>query len=144
MILQLVYISTMRGPVGVEDCEDILAASRRNNARDGITGLLVVGTNRFLQLLEGPPSAVRAAYNRIKADPRHYAAVVISECTTEERACPGWAMGYVPGSADKRESLQRLVDRLAEPIRDRNVRAQFTGFAEVQSAALRPLHASAL
>jgi hypothetical protein len=125
----------MRSPVSTQECEAILAASRRNNGRDGVTGLLVVGTNRFLQLLEGPPCAVRAAYARIKADPRHYAPVVLSERTTEERDCPEWHMGYVPGAADKRATLQKLVERLAEPIRDRNVRAQFTGFAEVQASA---------
>ena len=60
MLLQLVYISTMRAPVSTAECEEILAVSRRNNARDNISGLLVVGTTRFLQLLEGPPAAVRA------------------------------------------------------------------------------------
>ncbi|WP_246167110.1 BLUF domain-containing protein [Sphingomonas piscis] len=132
--LQLCYISTMRAPVGPAECEDILAVSRRNNGRDGITGLLVVGTTRFLQLLEGPPSAVRAAYARIKADPRHYAAVVVSERQVEERDCPDWAMGYVPGGADKRAELQALVERLAAPIANKNVRAQFTGFAALQAA----------
>ena len=135
MILQLVYISTMRVPAGAEACEAILAASRRNNARDKVTGLLVVGTNRFLQLLEGPPAAVRAAYARITADDRHYAPVILSERTAETRDCPDWHMGYVPGAADKRDTLQSLVERLAAPITDRNVRAQFTGFAEVQSRA---------
>jgi hypothetical protein len=135
MILQLVYISTMRGSADVAACEQILAVSRSNNSRDGITGLLVVGTNRFLQLLEGPPKAVRAAYARIKADQRHYAPVILTERTAEQRACPGWAMGYVPGTADKRTELRQLVERLAEPIRDKNVRAQFTGFAEVQASA---------
>jgi hypothetical protein len=135
MILQLVYISTMRAPVGTQECEEILAASRRNNGRDGITGLLVVGTNRFLQLLEGPPSAVRAAYARIKSDPRHYAPVVLSERMAEERDCPEWHMGYVPGAADKRATLQKLVERLAEPIGNKDVKAQFVGFAEVQANA---------
>ena len=126
--------ATIRGPAGVEAFEAILAASRRNNARDDITGLLVAGTNRFLQLLEGPPEKVRAAYARIKADPRHYAAVVLSETMTETRECPDWAMGYVPGGADKRAELQALVERLAAPIANKNVRAQFTGFAALQAA----------
>jgi hypothetical protein len=134
MILQLVYISTMRVPISPPQCEAILAASRRNNARDNISGLLVVGTNRFLQLLEGPPAAVRAAYERIKTDPRHYAAVVLSERMVEQRDCPGWSMGYVPGGADKRVELQRLVERLAAPIANKNVQAQFTGFAALQAA----------
>jgi hypothetical protein len=136
MILQLVYISTMRVPLGAEACEDILAASRRNNRRAGISGVLIAGSNRFLQLLEGPPAAVRATYDRIKSDPRHYATVVLSERTAEHRDCPRWDMGFLPGGgAYPGETLQALVERLAEPITDKNVRAEFTGFAAVQTRA---------
>lgn len=134
MIQQLVYISTARGVIADADCRAILAASRENNARDGITGLLVAGTTRFLQLLEGPPAAVRAAFARITADPRHFASVVLTERMVEARDCPEWAMGYVPGVGGSPMGLQLLVERLAEPIADENVKAQFVGFAEVQGA----------
>ncbi len=137
MIQQLVYISTARGVIADADCREILAASRENNARDGITGLLVAGTTRFLQLLEGPPAAVRAAYARITADPRHFASVVLTERTVEARDCPEWAMGYVPCVSGQREGLQSLVERLADPIADENVKAQFVGFGELQGAQAR-------
>ena len=53
---QLVYISTSRSPSHVPQSEidAILAVSRRNNGRDGLTGLLAIGGRRFLQVLEGP------------------------------------------------------------------------------------------
>lgn len=133
MIQQLVYISSPRGPVTEEECEAILAISRRNNARAGISGVLVMGKSRFLQLLEGPPHAVAAAFARIKADPRHYAAVVISDRMADQRQCPNWAMGIVrPGA--RSEAVAALVEQLLEPIEDANLRAQFVGFAELQAA----------
>lgn len=132
MIQQLVYISTMRGAPSLALFERILAASRRNNARDGITGLLVAGGNRFLQLLEGPTEPVRATYARIRADDRHFAAVVLSARIVDLRQCPDWAMGYVVGGAIRSHApLGEIVSALVAPIEDKSLRAQFTGFAEL-------------
>jgi hypothetical protein len=36
--------------------------------------------------------------------------------------------------ADKRAELQALVERLAAPIKNKNVRARFTGIAALQAA----------
>ena len=103
MIQQLVYISSPRSPVTEEECDTILAQSRRNNARAGIGGVLVVGHSRFLQMIEGPPEAVAAAFARIKADPRHYAVVVISDGADQAAAgsrgtTPGAPAGQVEGA----------------------------------------------
>ncbi|HEY8591843.1 MAG TPA: BLUF domain-containing protein [Sphingomicrobium sp.] len=136
MIQQLVYISTMRSPMIDAQCDEILRVSRRNNARDGITGLLVVGRTRFLQLLEGPPVLVTAAYSRIRRDPRHFAAVVIDGREAEQRACADWTMGCLRGGdAPEHGSLADIVAKLAAPIEDANLRAQFVGFADIQSGA---------
>ncbi|MEA1072212.1 BLUF domain-containing protein [Sphingomonas sp. LY160] len=135
-MIQLVYISTMRRPMTATDLSDILAASRANNRRDGITGLLVAGSNRFLQLLEGPAVDVRAAFDRIRRDDRHFATVVLSDRAVGERQCPHWAMGHLPaGSASADGDLRTVVESLVAPIADRDLRAQFTGFAEVQTTA---------
>ena len=40
---RIIYISTARSDPDREIVEDILRVSRRNNRRDGLTGLLVVG-----------------------------------------------------------------------------------------------------
>lgn len=135
MILRLVYISTVRQPFGDADCEQILAASRRNNARDGITGLLVVGGNRFLQLLEGPADAVDRCFTRIGADPRHFAVVTLDRREVATRQCPQWAMGYQAGGVSTSASLGEQIEALVAPIDDASLRAQFTGFAQIQSVA---------
>jgi len=84
-MLQLLYISTARAPIDAAMCDDILAASRRNNLASNITGLLVAGQRRFLQALEGPAAMVRATYDRIAADPRHYGCVILSKRIVEQR-----------------------------------------------------------
>lgn len=136
-MLQLLYISTAREPITTAMCDDILAASRRNNRAAGITGLLIAGQRRFLQALEGPEDQVRATYDRIAADPRHYACVTLSRRQVEQRSFGTWAMGY-SGGGDERlfgDDLRATVAALVAPIDDANLRAQFMGFADVQSAA---------
>ncbi|WP_118857837.1 BLUF domain-containing protein [Sphingomonas mesophila] len=135
-MLQIVYISTMRGPISRTECDLILAASRRNNPGAGITGLLVVGGNRFLQLLEGPEDAVEACLARIRSDPRHFALVVLDKRQVAERACPDWAMGYrTGGGAGGEGSLEQIVEALVAPIEEPYLKAQFTSFAKLQDRA---------
>ena len=130
---QLVYISTSRSPSHVPQSEidDILAVSRRNNGRDGLTGLLAIGGRRFLQVLEGPGAALTAAYDRIQADPRHFALVQLSRRTVAERSFPDWQMGFDSNG----ESLAGQMDRLLETVSDPVLRAEFRGFAERHASA---------
>lgn len=135
-MLQLVYISTAREAVASATLDAILDASRRNNARDGITGLLVAGGRRFLQALEGPDRAVLDAYARIVSDSRHHALVLLGTQVTEERAFGAWSMacergGAAPAGGD----LRAAVAALTGAISDRNLRAQFTGFVAVHARA---------
>ncbi|MBB3692252.1 BLUF domain-containing protein [Sphingomonas sp. BK580] len=129
-MLQLVYISTAVGQVATAP---ILAASRTNNTRDRITGLLFSDGRRFLQALEGEPAMVERAFVRIGADPRHRALVVLSRREVAQREFGDWAMAErVPGSDG--EAFTRRVAALvanASPA----VRATFDSFARLQRAA---------
>ena len=116
--------------------EAILATSRRNNGRDGVTGLLLAGGRRFLQALEGPSDAVLATYGRICADPRHGALVQLGCRTIEARQFGDWSMAFQHGGAagigtDLRSAVLRLTASLDDP----NLCAQFQGFAELHARA---------
>ena len=133
---RLLYISTARAPITAEMLETILRASRRNNAAAGITGLLVAGGTRFLQVLEGDRAAVQATYARICADPRHFATVVLEEAPITARTFPQWAMGSVAaGAAQADMPTGEAIAQLVEPITDPAVRGYFAGFVEVKRAA---------
>ena len=134
-MLQLAYISTSRQPVDQALLDDILAASRRNNVRCGVTGLLVSGGKRFLQVLEGPDQAVLATYARIQNDPRHFAFVALSTKPVEARAFGDWSMAYHQGGAAADGDLVEVVEALAADISDPNLRAQFSGFARLHDRA---------
>lgn len=135
-MLQLTYISTASQTMTDRGVDEILAASRRNNAAAGITGLLLYDGRRFLQALEGEMEQVQQAYQRIKADPRHRAVVMLSSKDVEQRAFGQWAMaaGRVAPAASG-QSIPEQVQALTEAVADPAMRALFRGFAEIRAAA---------
>lgn len=135
-MIRMLYISTAREPITPETLADILRKSRRNNALVGVTGLLIVGGRRFLQALEGPEAAVRATYERIARDPRHFAVVQLANESIAARQFAQWAMGAQAGKALWAEaSVSDSVAQLIAPIADPSLHGYFTGFAQRQAAA---------
>lgn len=133
---QLVYISTAVPGLTPADVDAILAASRRNNRRDGISGLLVHDGKRFLQVLEGTAPLVNAAFIRIKADSRHRAAVMLSARDVDGRQFGEWDMAcQIVAPARDGGSLGETVDALVAGVADRNLQAQFSSFARVRQRA---------
>ena len=130
---RLCCISTSREPVTEALCNEVLAVSRRNNERDGITGLLLAGKRRFLQALEGEEQVVKRAFDRIRADARHFACVIIEQGHAEERQFCGWAMGFERSDEGTGTmSDPQLAAAMIGQIADRNLRAQFEGFLTLQ------------
>jgi hypothetical protein len=134
-MIRLLYISTTRVPHSRAQLDAILAPSRRNNAAAGITGLLIAGGNRFLQVLEGPEAQVQEIYDRIRVDPRHFAPVILKRGAVEKRLFGRWAMGFQPGGAPNRvSSISDEVCGLVAPIDDPLLKAYFEGFSRRHAA----------
>jgi hypothetical protein len=74
---------------------DILARSRVNNARDGITGALLFNANCFAQVLEGTLPKIEAAFERIQQDERHGDVSLLVMEPIVARTFPDWSMGFV-------------------------------------------------
>ncbi len=101
---RLVYYSRNR-VTGTEDelaaaITSILAASRANNERDGVTGALMFNSGCFAQVLEGPREAVEAVFERIQQDERHGDVSLLAFVSTPARAFGTWSMGFVGASVD--------------------------------------------
>lgn len=118
-IFQLIYISSARRDIRTEDCTAILSAARTNNAREGVTGMLLFNSRRFLQVLEGDEHRVRALYERIRRDPRHAAIVLLSEKAVPDREFGEWAMAFDDGStgADLKERTLALMEKAGPSTR---------------------------
>ena len=72
--------------------DNILITSRSNNLEAGVTGNLICHSDLFLQMLEGPSSAVERLYERILADDRHADIVKLRDEKSELKLFPSWAM----------------------------------------------------
>lgn len=134
-MLQLTYISTAAPGLPATVVSDILKASRNNNAAAGVTGLLLHDGRRFLQALEGETAMVNRTYERIKADPRHRAIVLLSSREVHARAFGDWAMAAQAVAGSRDGDVASLVDRLTAQVADATMRELFRGFARVRAAA---------
>lgn len=95
-LFRLVYcsrntISARPGDPAVEVAA-ILAASRANNARDGVTGALLYSDGCFAQVLEGGIQAVEQTFERIQCDPRHGDVVMLQAVRADGRLFGVWDM----------------------------------------------------
>ncbi|MDM7888117.1 BLUF domain-containing protein [Curtobacterium sp. RHCJP20] len=99
-MLSLIYSSVATRPLDDADLSALLAQSRRANAENDITGVLLFRNGYFLQLLEGPDQAVRTKMATIKHDDRHTKVTVLMEELIEERQFPEWTMGYPAEDTD--------------------------------------------
>lgn len=135
-MLQLTYISTGTSAFGDSDVNAILTASRRNNAAAGVTGLLLYDGRRFLQALEGETAMVHRTYERIKADRRHRAVVLLSSRDVEARSFGEWSMAAqrVTGGG-AHGSVPEQIDALTADVADATLRETFRSFARVRAAA---------
>lgn len=134
-MLQLTYISTAARDIPAGAVGEILSASRRNNAASGVTGLLLYDGRRFLQALEGEMAMVHATFERIKADPRHRAIVLLSSAEVGARAFGDWAMAAHQASPVSAGPIVQTVDALTAAVADASMRELFRGFARVRGAA---------
>ena len=94
-IFQLIYVSTASDDyVGESELENILEQSVRNNAADGITGMLLYSSGTFLQVLEGEESKIEECFARIQQDPRHHSLYVLERHAIERGSFSNWHMGF--------------------------------------------------
>ena len=129
---------TIYTSVGVENLSratlsEILVTARQRNLAYQISGCLLYMDGTFLQLLEGPESAVREVMGSIDKDDRHHQIRIVTEGTTSQRLFQNWSMGFrdigqdtLPVSASEAElngvglrmiaSMPRLVYNLFRAI----------------------------
>ncbi|WP_114393344.1 BLUF domain-containing protein [Oleisolibacter albus] len=133
-LLCLVYISRSAGPVSDDALLALLVQARSNNARDGITGMLLYKGGYFMQALEGPNALVQALYRRICLDPRHRDVTTLIKFQPDGRAFDGWTMGFanidrIP--PEQRAGISPFLDQDFEPA----------SWAEAPHQAMRLLRA---
>ena len=92
---QVIYVSE-KTDTSSNSLTDIYDISQKNNLESKISGCLLIGSNSYLQLLEGPDSAVENLYSKIKMDSRHKKVKKLFEQHIEEKSFSSWSMKFAP------------------------------------------------
>ena len=98
------------------DLWEMLCLFRHNNEEHDLTGMLLYGNGKFVQLVEGPDASVDSLIEQIRKDGRHADIQTLSEGPILERLFPDWSMGYkrlttpVAAMAHSSESLPAYRD----------------------------------
>ena len=82
---RVIYVSK-KTDTSSDSLTNIYDISQKNNSESGISGCLLIGSDSYLQLLEGPDSAVEKLYSRIKMDSRHKKVKKLFEQHIEEKS----------------------------------------------------------
>lgn len=109
-LVQCIYSSASPEPIDAERLTEILSAARKNNAKLGITGMLLYERQSFFQILEGPEQSVNQLYRKIARDNRHTQITKILFQPISERVFDRWSMGYVGVSMKELASVKGLND----------------------------------
>ena len=91
-LYRLIYVSDVAEYIDWADLKDILLKSQENNAKIDVTGLLVMVSGKFLQVLEGPADHLNALYRKILQDSRHKNSRLLSYTPIHERHFSEWSM----------------------------------------------------
>jgi hypothetical protein len=106
---RLIYTSISTAEVvSNETLSDLETKASANNLKEGITGLLVLAGNVFVQVLEGSARDITRLFGRIIADKRHNRVELVTFEPVQERYFDDWNMRLVdlydlPG--DKRQLM---------------------------------------
>ena len=92
---QVIYVSE-RTDFSDKSLTNIFDISQKNNSGKGITGCLLIGSNSYLQFLEGPSSAVEELYLKITVDSRHKNVKKLHEQSIEKKLFLLWSMKFAP------------------------------------------------
>lgn len=121
---RFVYSSMSVVALDEPDLELLLGTSRRNNERDGLTGILLhirtaePGRAAFVQLLEGERDRIEQTFGRIRRDDLHAELHILLDEPVAGRTFPTWSMrlerithptGDLADAIQDATAMQRLV-----------------------------------
>lgn len=109
---QIVYISSAEHPFTDEEFAEMLAAIRKNNEQNGVTGMLLYKDGDFIQVIEGEEPVLTPLFKKICQDKRHYSIVEMMRKPIVERQFKEWSMGFHHINSDdpRLEGFNRFFD----------------------------------
>jgi hypothetical protein len=129
---QLVYTSAAVRQFTEKDLASLLIRARSNNARLGVSGLLLHHEGSFLQVLEGDTEVLNALFGTIALDKRHNRVIKLLDREVDERHFSEWRMGFVAVAA-----LSQALPGFSDYLRHRGDTGKAADAAERVLSAFR-------
>ncbi len=126
---QIIYFSTACDRQDAIVIAGIVAQSRQHNLLDGITGLLVAGGHRYLQVIEGPDVAISRLTARLRRDDRHLGMTILLDRHVDRPSFSGWSMAFAnePRLGDY-STFSDLVAKMRVNLTDARLREKLDCF----------------
>ena len=109
-LIHCVYASAATRDFHTEELAQLLQAARENNARLGLTGMLLHAEGSFFQVLEGRADVVDALYARIERDQRHDQVTQIIREPISRHCFDDWTMGFHKASREELAGMSGVND----------------------------------
>lgn len=139
-MFRLIYMSRSNEKMSEAKLKDIMETAQSNNAKVGVTGMLLYAGDTFFQVLEGRQTDVEAVFDRVFQDPRHSRVRIMGQREAENRAFPDWSMGFKQVAEDDEDSpaffdlsRQSVEERIPESAAD-DLMLLMRGYAEARLA----------
>jgi len=114
-ICQLIYVSQEREQFSYAELRELQGVAIRQNRKLDLTGILLYNGGFFLQMIEGPPSAVAQVYGKIAIDSRHQKPSLLYMEHVRARSYKTWSMGVLDSSMPAWGlTLEQLLERFQE------------------------------
>lgn len=139
-MIELVYVSHAIERFSADQISGLLSVARSNNAKKGITGLLLYdGMGTFMQALEGEEEHITALLDKIKKDSRHRRVNILWRGPITTRGFADWKMGFSKMSDLPTENLQGYSEFLQTDAKDEHL-ISHKGFASEMLAYFKSKH----
>ncbi len=114
---RIIYCSQAAYDFPPEELTALLAKSRANNERAGLSGMLLYCSQSFLQVLEGDEAVLEAVYAHILADARHTNLRLLMSEEVPAPLFPDWTMGFEHvDDEDLADELEGFTPALDYPL----------------------------
>ena len=150
-LFQYIYASAASRDFEAGELAELLLAARENNAKLGLTGMLLYAEGSFFQVLEGQADVIDALYAKIERDQRHDQVTLVIREPIPKRCFDAWTMGFYKTSREELAGMSGVnnffgndraavsVDagrakKLLAAFRDGHWRKQLTGARRTASA----------
>jgi hypothetical protein len=102
----IVYLSRAVHSLSDQELTHLLTQSRRDNARNGVTGVLFYSHGHIAQLFEAEADVADRLFERIARDGRHSHVQKLVDKAITHRSFAEWSMAFHPLETDAFDTLQ--------------------------------------